>query len=169
MTATLFNIFEVPPSADDEFVAWWKRTGDFIEERVGPVPAALHRATDPGARFRYINVARIEDPSAWQAAVRAPNFPGDGQPGRRHPGLFELIRGDTNRDELDPILIAPYEPGGLDEEALLTEWHRAPGGRLYRSLSSSTDFRFVELSPPGRPSAATRLACSTAVYEVVAT
>jgi hypothetical protein len=168
MSVTLINIFEVPAGADDEFVAWWKRTGDFIEERLGPVSAALHHATDPGARFQYINVATIEDPSAWQAAVSAPGFPGAGQPGRRHPGLFELVRGETNGDEPEPILIAPYEPGP-DENALLAGWDGAPGGRLYRSLSSTTDFRFVELSPPTAPSATSRLACSPAVYDVVAT
>src|SRR5579885_1267464 len=167
MAVTLFNIFEVSPDADDEFVAWWTRTGAFIEALIGPVAAALHRSTDPGARFRYVNVATIEDPAAWRAAVGAPGFPGDGQPGRRHPGLFELVRGEASDDRPEHVLIAPYERG-LDEDALLADWDGAGGGRLYRSLSPTADFRFVELSPPRRASAASRLACSPAVYEVIA-
>jgi hypothetical protein len=169
VTVTLFNIFEVPVSSDDEFIAWWRRTGEFIEQRIGPVSAALHRSSDPHARFRYVNVATIEDPRAWQAAVSAPGFPGRDQPGRRHPGLFELVRGRAEGDdEPGPRLIAPFE-AGADEDALLADWNRAAGGRLYRALCPSSDFRFVELSPPARASAVGRLAPHAAIYDVVAT
>jgi hypothetical protein len=167
MTVTLINIFEVPPGLDDEFVAWWERTGAFIGERIGPVPAALHRSSDPGARFRYVNVATIEDPAAWRSAVSAPGFPGAGQPGRRHPGLFELVREGTAGPEAGPILIAPFAID-VAEDTLLAQWEQGAGGRLYRSLSPGADFHFVELSPPARPSAASRLARDRAVYEIVA-
>lgn len=168
MMVTLFNIFEVPPGADDEFVAWWNRTGDFIEQRIGPVSAALHRSRDSEAKFRYVNVAIIEDPSAWQSAVSAPGFPGGDQPGRRHPGLFELVRGDADGNAAGSILIAPFE-ADVDEDALLAAWNEAPGGRLYRALSRTSSFRFVELSAPGHASAASRLACDLAMYDAVAT
>jgi hypothetical protein len=168
MTVTLFNIFEVPPGADVEFIAWWKRTADFIEQRIGPVSAALHRSSDPHAKFRYVNVATIDDPPAWQSAVSAPGFPGREQPGRRHPGLFELVRRHVDGQEPGPVLIAPFEPGA-DEDAFLADWDRAAGARLYRALAPTSDFRFVELSPPGRASAASGLAPHAAIYDVVVT
>ena len=44
-SATLINIFEVPDDVpDEEFIAWWVRTRDFLNARVGPIPTALHRA-----------------------------------------------------------------------------------------------------------------------------
>lgn len=168
MTVTLINIFEVPHGADEEFVRWWGRTAAFIEERIGAVPAALHRSIDADARFRYVNVATIADPSAWRAAVAARGFPGGEQPGTRHPGLFELIRGPGNRPGPGAITIAPFDRG--DEEGVLAAWDRAPGERLYRALGAGADFPCVELSAPERRSGPARTGdgCHPALYEVVA-
>ena len=171
MTAvTLFNIFEVPARSDEEFVAWWKRTGSFIEERTGPIAAALHRSIDPAARFRFVNVASVEDPQAWRAAVTASGFPGADQPGTRPAGLYELVRSHADPAARGAVLIVPFEDAG-DGYDLLAEWDRAPGDRLYRSLSPDADFRFVEVSSSETHSrlADTGAACDPALYEVVAT
>ena len=93
-SATLINIFQVPDDVPDtEFVAWWVRTRDFLNARVGPIPTALHRAISPDARFRFVNVAQIEDVDAWRAALSDPEFPGREMPGRRYPGLYEVVAG----------------------------------------------------------------------------
>jgi hypothetical protein len=98
-SATLINIFELPEDVtDEEFVAWWLRTRDFLNARVGPIPTALHRALGPDARFRFVNVAEIEDVDAWRAALTAPDFPGRDMPGRRVPGLYEVIAGVDHID-----------------------------------------------------------------------
>ncbi len=94
-SATLINIFEVPHDVPDEdFVAWWLRTRDFLNARVGPIPTALHRAMSPDAKFRFVNVAQIEDVDAWRAALSHPDFPGRDMPGQRYPGLYQVIAGE---------------------------------------------------------------------------
>jgi hypothetical protein len=171
MTVTLFNIFEVPPEADTEFISWWKRTGAFIEQRIGPVSAALHRSVDRDARFRFVNVATIESPQEWQRAVTAPGFPGAEQPGIRHPGLYELIRNNEPAQRSEFVLIAPSELRAEHDDVFIRNWDDSPGGRLYRSLSPMTDFRFVELSThrsDTAPAARTSFPSHPALYEVVA-
>lgn len=93
-SATLINIFEVPDDVtDEEFVAWWVRTRDFLNARVGRIPTALHRAISPDARFRFVNVAQIEDVEAWRSALAEPGFPGSDMPGQRYPSLYQVIAG----------------------------------------------------------------------------
>jgi hypothetical protein len=171
MPVTLLNIFEVPPEADTEFISWWKRTGAFIEQRIGPVSAELHRSVDGDARFRFVNVATIESPQQWQRAVSAPGFPGDEQPGIRHPGLYELVRGEEPVQRCELVMIAPSELGAEHDDAFIRNWDDSPGGRLYRSLSPRTAFRFVELSTHRNytaPAARTSFPSYPALYEVVA-
>ncbi len=128
----------------------------------------MHRSVDPGARLRYANVATIVDRSAWQAAVAAPRLPGREQPGARHAGLFELVRGSGERDDTGPTVIAPYDWG--DEESVLAAWNRACGESLHRSVGAAAAFGFVELSRPDRRSGPATMAagCHPAVSEVVA-
>jgi hypothetical protein len=90
--ATLINLFEGPSVVPDEdFVAWWVRARDFLNDRVGVIPTALHRSIRPEAEFRFVNVAQIPDVEAWQAALADPGFPGREMPGRPHPGLYEVV------------------------------------------------------------------------------
>lgn len=91
-SATLINIFEVPSDVPDEdFVAWWVRARDFLNDRVGVIPTALHRSIRPDAKFRFVNVAQIPDVEAWQAALADPGFPGREMRGRPYPGLYEVV------------------------------------------------------------------------------
>ena len=69
------------------------RTRDFLNARVNPIQTALHRAMSPDAKFRFVNVAQIEDVDAWRAALSDPQFPGREMPGQRYPGLYEVIAG----------------------------------------------------------------------------
>jgi hypothetical protein len=91
-SATLINVFRVPSEVPDEdFVAWWVRARDFLNDRVGVIPTALHRSIKPDAKFRFVNVAQIPDVEAWQAALAEPGFPGREMPGRPYPGLYEVV------------------------------------------------------------------------------
>jgi heme-degrading monooxygenase HmoA len=102
MAAVLINLFEVEPSADDAFVAAWERARDHLHGSGGFVETALHRSLSPAARFRYVNVARIDDVPAWEAAVTSPDFPrdvparapfpGHDMPYPSNPMLYEVIR-----------------------------------------------------------------------------
>jgi heme-degrading monooxygenase HmoA len=153
VTITLFNFFEVPEDADEQFVAGWERARDVIDARGGFRWTALHRSLQPQAQFRYVNVAEIRSVEAWQAAVMDPAFPHD-LPGTPHPGLYEPIREDPTREETESvILINPFEVADGADDEFLVGWERArdflreqPGylaTRLHRNLHSPAKFRFV--------------------------
>jgi heme oxygenase (mycobilin-producing) len=57
VTIALFNFFEVPEDADEQFVAGWERAREIIDARGGFRWTALHRSLQPQAEFRYVNVA----------------------------------------------------------------------------------------------------------------
>src|SRR5881628_131525 len=52
---TLINPFEVPPGADEAFVAGWRRARDFLASREGFSATTLHRALRPDAEFRFVH------------------------------------------------------------------------------------------------------------------
>jgi heme oxygenase (mycobilin-producing) len=91
----LINAFEVPPDADDEFIAGWEAARDYLRQQRGYVDTALHRAVSPGADFRFVNIGRWESPERFQEAIQSPGFQkaseGLGR-FRPHPGLYEVIR-----------------------------------------------------------------------------
>src|SRR4051794_23024475 len=79
-TVTLINAFEVPPHADEPFIAGWERARDFLATREGFTTTALHRALRSDADFRFVNVAGVDSPQTWQRAIADPAFPGGQMP-----------------------------------------------------------------------------------------
>lgn len=144
MTATLINAFEVPPEADEAFVAGW--------EKHGLEAATLHRALRSDVDFRFVAVAQVESPEVWSEAVSDPAelpFPA-------HPGLYEVAReGGTPDVEGGAVLINPFEVPASGDDAFVAGWERARdalaeqrgylGSRLHRSLGPA-DFRFVNIA-----------------------
>jgi antibiotic biosynthesis monooxygenase len=57
----LINLFEVPPGADEGFVAGWERARDFLQGQDGYLSTELHRSLAADADFR----------SSTSAATRA--------------------------------------------------------------------------------------------------
>jgi heme-degrading monooxygenase HmoA len=165
-TVTLINAFEVPPDADEPFIIGWERAREFLSARDGFRATALHRALRPDADFRFVNVAVVDSPQAWQDAIGDPAFPGGRMPFRAHPSLYEVVREDGNIDSAEGVvLINPFEvPEGADER-FVDGWERARealagqegylGTRLHRSLGSA-DFRFVNVARWSAPAAFTR-------------
>jgi heme-degrading monooxygenase HmoA len=154
----LINPFEVPADADDAFVGAWERTRDFLEGQPGYVDTALHRALNPDADFRFVNVARWASPEAFQAAIAQPGFPGGELPVTGHPALYRVVREDATAREAEApaVLINAFEvPAGADDE-FLTAWERtrdvlkAKGAylstRLHQALSPDAQFRFVNVA-----------------------
>ena len=84
-TVTLINAFEVPPESDEPFIAGWERARDFLATKEGFSATALHRALRPDAEFRFVNVAQVDSPQAWQRAIADPESPAAGCPSRRIP------------------------------------------------------------------------------------
>jgi heme-degrading monooxygenase HmoA len=155
-TVTLINAFEVPAEADAPFVAGWRRARDFLATREGFRRTALHRALRPDAPFRFVNVACVDSPEAWRAAVSDPAFPGGEMPFRAHPGLYEVVLEDGAPDGADGVvLINAFEVPPAADERFVAGWDRARqvlagqrgylGTRLHRSLGPA-DFRFVNIA-----------------------
>lgn len=162
-TVTLINAFEVPPEADEPFVAGWERARDFLAGKDGFSETALHRALRPDAAFRFVNVARVESPEAWRQAIADPEFPGGKMPFAAHPGLYEAVREDGAPDGSDGVvLINAFEVASDEDERFLNGWDRARdmlaaqpgylGTRLHRSLGPA-DFRFVNIARWSTPAA----------------
>ena len=155
-TVTLINAFEVPPDADEPFIAGWERARDFLAARRGFQTTALHRALRADADFRFVNVAQVDSPQAWRDAISDPTFPGGAMPFRGHPGLYEVVREDGERAAAGGVvLINPFEVPEDADESLLAGWEAARetlaqqqgylGTRLHRSLGPA-DFRFVNIA-----------------------
>jgi heme-degrading monooxygenase HmoA len=163
---TLINAFEVPPEADEAFIAGWERARDFLAAREGFGATALHRALRPDADFRFVNVARVDSPQTWREAVTDPEFPGGELPFAAHPGLYEVVREDGAPDgEGGAVLINPFEVPQGEDERFLVGWERAfdalagergyLGSRLHRCLGRA-DFRFVNVARWSSPLAFSR-------------
>jgi heme oxygenase (mycobilin-producing) len=126
--ATRITAFEVPPEADEEFLA-------------GRGAAILHRALRPDADFRFVAVGREEPPES--------RF-------RGRASDYEVLREVGTPDVAGGVaLIDLFEvPDGQDER-FLTGWERIRealarqrgylGTRLHRSLAPA-DFRFVDVT-----------------------
>jgi heme-degrading monooxygenase HmoA len=54
----LINAFEVPPDADDAFLASWEATREFLRTQPGYLATRLHRSLSPEADFRFVNIGR---------------------------------------------------------------------------------------------------------------
>jgi heme oxygenase (mycobilin-producing) len=152
----LINLFEVPAEADESFIAGWERARDFLASREGFSTTALHRALREDARFRFVNVARVDSPDAWRKAIADPSFPGRQMPFTAHPGLYEVVHEDGTPDGTGGvILINAFGVPAEDDERFMAGWNRArellsvqPGNlgtRLHRSLGPA-DFRFVNIA-----------------------
>ena len=152
----LINLFEVPPEADEGFVAGWDRARDFLAAREGYGTTALHRALRADVDFRFVDVARVEAPDAWRAAIADPAFPGRDMPFAAHPGLYAVVREDGTPDvQGGVVLINPFEVPDGEDERFLAGWDRARdvlgrqqgylGTRLHRSRGPA-DFRFVNVA-----------------------
>ena len=93
MAVTLINAFEVPAGRDEEFVAGWQRTADYMRGQPGFLSTRLHVSLDETAQFRYVNVAEWQDPKAFQAAVGQDGFREVAREiafARAHPSLYRV-------------------------------------------------------------------------------
>jgi heme oxygenase (mycobilin-producing) len=163
-TVTLINAFEVPADSDEPFMAGWERARDFLAARESFSATALHRALSPDAEFRFVNVASVDSPQAWQRAITHPAFPGGRMPFKAHASLYEVVRQDGTVDAPDcVVLINLFEVPAEDDERFLAGWDRARdvlaqqrgylGTRLHRSFAPQADFRFVNIARWADPGA----------------
>jgi heme-degrading monooxygenase HmoA len=146
-TVTLINAFEVRAEADEPFIAGWERARDFLATRDGFSRTALHRALRRDAAFRFVNVARVDSPEAWQRAIADPAFPGGKMPFPAHPGLYDVVHEDGELDGDGVVLINAFEVPPDADEPFIAGWNGARellaaqpgylGTRLHRSLGGN--------------------------------
>src|SRR3954471_14522732 len=125
-TVTLINAFEVPPDADEPFVAGWERARDFLATKDGFGATALHRALRDDAEFRFVDVARVDSPEAWRRAISDPEFHGRKMPCAAHPALYEVVHEDGAPDGTEGVvLIDAFEVPPRADAPFLAGWDRA--------------------------------------------
>ena len=161
MALTLINAFEVPPDADEAFVAGWERAREFLAARSAFGVTTLHQALREDVDFRFVNVARVDDPLKWRQAIADPEFPGAAMPFSSHPGLYEVAREDGRPDVAGGVrLINAFEVPTNRDEQFLAGWEQARetldsqqgylGTRLHRATAAA-DFRFVNVAAWSSP------------------
>lgn len=74
MAVTLINVFELPSGHDEEFAAGWHQTTDHMLEQPGFLSTRLRVSLDENAQFRYVDVAELVHPRAFQSAVGRDGF-----------------------------------------------------------------------------------------------
>ena len=90
---TLINVFEVPQDREEEFLAGWQRTAEFMRQQPGFHSTRLHASLSDEAQFRYVNVAEWESPAAFQRAVSQDAFRAVAREiafAEAHPSLYRL-------------------------------------------------------------------------------
>jgi heme-degrading monooxygenase HmoA len=151
----LITAFEVPPDADEAFIAAWERARDSLSKTDRASATALYRTLRPDAEFRFVNVAPVESRKAWREAIGDAELPGGAMPFKAHSGLFDVAHEDGAPEGAGgAILINPFEVPAGDDERFLTAWDGARqllatqrgylGTRLQRSLAAAR-FRFVDI------------------------
>jgi heme-degrading monooxygenase HmoA len=126
--ATLIELFDVPPSAEAEFLTAWRR------DRAG---AMLHRALRDDVAVRFVGVT-------------------EGAPDDSRATSYEIAEEDGAVDEPGGVLvIEAFEVADAADEQFLPAWHRRRealatlrgylGTRLYRGVGPA-DFRFIAIA-----------------------
>jgi heme oxygenase (mycobilin-producing) len=93
MSVTLINIFEVPAGDEDEFIAAWEKTRDYLMVLPAHIETALHQSVHD-TQFRFVNVARWTSEDEFNAAVGSEGFR-QAAAGLRwpfHPALYDVVR-----------------------------------------------------------------------------
>jgi len=142
----LIEAFEVPPDADDAFVAAWEHARASLAERDAAHTSALHRALRADVTLRFVHTALVASPAAWRDAGAELPFPA-------HAGLYEADSEDGEPDGAGGVLlICPSEVPVGEEERFTIAWSAARellaprqgylGSRLHRAIESGR-YRFV--------------------------
>jgi heme-degrading monooxygenase HmoA len=162
----LISAFEVPPDADEAFIAGWEHARGVLEGRDAAAAPTLHRALRPDVEFRFVNVVRVDSPEAWQQSIGDADLPEAMTVFKAHSGLYAIVHEDGTPEAAGGvILITPFEVPAGDDEVFLIGWERVRellaaqrgylGTRLHRSLAAAS-FRFVNIARWSSPLAFSR-------------
>ncbi len=96
---TLINVFEVPATHVDEFIAQWRKRAALMSTKPGFLDSRLHRALSSQTRFQLVNVAHWESREAMEAGTADPEFQerisavtaNPQVPISANPGLYQVV------------------------------------------------------------------------------
>ncbi len=93
MSVTLINIFEVPAGDEDEFIAAWEKTRDYLKTFPAHIETALHQSLHD-TQFRFVNIAHWTSENEFDAAVGSQGFREAASDLRWpfHPSLYQVVR-----------------------------------------------------------------------------
>lgn len=103
----LVNLFTLPASAVDPFVAGWPASTAGLARAPGFRGTRLHRAVSPEAPYPLVNVARWDSAEPWEAAgsgwrQRGDQDPAGGVTWRVQPALSRVVS-----ETPDPVAAQP--------------------------------------------------------------
>jgi heme-degrading monooxygenase HmoA len=93
MSVTLINLFEVPAGDEDEFIAAWEKTRDYLKTFPAHIETALHQSLHD-TQFRFVNIAHWTSEDEFNAAVGSRGFREAASELRWpfHPALYQVVR-----------------------------------------------------------------------------
>lgn len=93
MSVTLINIFEVPAGDEDEFIAAWEKTRDYLKTFPAHIETALHQSLHD-TQFRFVNIAHWTSEDEFNAAVSRQEFleAASDLHWPFHPALYQVVR-----------------------------------------------------------------------------
>jgi heme oxygenase (mycobilin-producing) len=93
MTVTLINIFEVPAGDEDEFIAAWEKSRDYLMRLPAHIETALHQSLHD-AQFRFVNIAQwtSEDEFTVALSSQGRREAASGLRWPMSPALYQVVR-----------------------------------------------------------------------------
>lgn len=67
---TLTNPFEVPLGQEEQFLEAWREAAEYLRHSPGFLSTRLHQSLDPGATFRFANIAEWETAQHFQCTLK---------------------------------------------------------------------------------------------------
>jgi heme-degrading monooxygenase HmoA len=92
MEVILINPFEVPAGREDEFTELWDAAAEYIARQPGFRWTRLHQAVTPNPRYAFVNVAEMDSPEQFLAAISTDEFAAITAPMKDFPAAPTLYR-----------------------------------------------------------------------------
>jgi heme oxygenase (mycobilin-producing) len=92
MGVILINLFEVPAGREDEFAKLWDAAADYMGHQPGFRWTRLHQAVTPNPRYAFVNIAEMDSPEQFIAAISTDEFAALTAPMKDFPAAPTLYR-----------------------------------------------------------------------------
>ncbi len=89
----LINPYQVAAGQEEACLAIWREADDYLRRQDGFIARKLHASLDPGARFRFVNVAVWRSVVHFQRAIATAEFQQivERLPCPNFPSLYQIV------------------------------------------------------------------------------